>query len=189
MSPFSRPPPGPSCAAAHASRYLLAASTVALRVRTTESSFACGHRNRPRSSRLANRHKPCPSHHSTLITWPNCTSFSIPIAICCGGVSLASATRQAPSHLRPAGACRRQILYIEVRPGLSREIPARMCDAAVCAAISIGSSRVAIGALTELRAVLDTRSVGGSSDGSLTPSTRKGGSDETSSRQSTGARS
>src|SRR5437867_2685963 len=32
----------------------------------------------------------------------------------------------------------RQILYIEVQPGLSREIPAWMCDAAVCATISSG---------------------------------------------------
>src|SRR5205823_6579620 len=58
------------------------------------------------------------------------------------------------------GRAGRQILYIEVRPGLSREIPAWMCDAAVCAAISVGSARIAIDALTELRVVLDTRSAG-----------------------------
>src|SRR6516162_307901 len=87
------------------------------------------------------------------------------------------------------GRAGRQILYIEVRPGLSREIPAWMCDAAACAVISIGSSRVAVDALTELRAILDTRSVRGSSDESSTPSTRKGGSDETSGSQSIGARS
>src|SRR2546429_10019561 len=58
------------------------------------------------------------------------------------------------------GRAGRQILYIEVRLGLSREIPAWMCDAAVCAAITLGSPRIAIDALTELRAVLDTRSAG-----------------------------
>src|SRR5207253_4169857 len=69
------------------------------------------------------------------------------------------------------GRAGRQILYIEVRPGLSREIPAWMCDAAVCAAISVGSARIAIDALTELRVVLDTRSVGRPRGGSLNSST------------------
>src|SRR6516165_11032513 len=58
------------------------------------------------------------------------------------------------------GRAGRQILYIEVRPGLSREIPAWMCDAAVCAAMSSGSPRLAIAALTELRAMLDSHSAG-----------------------------
>ena len=87
------------------------------------------------------------------------------------------------------GRAGRQILYIEVQPGLSREIPAWMCDAAVCAAITMGSPRIAIGALTELRAVLDTRSAGVPADGSLTSSMAKEGSDETSLPQSTGTRS
>ena len=39
-------------------------------VRTTDPSFACCHKNRPRSSRLANRHKPCPSRHRTLSRSP-----------------------------------------------------------------------------------------------------------------------
>jgi hypothetical protein len=56
------------------------------------------------------------------------------------------------------GRAGRQILYIEVQPGLSREIPAWMCDAAACAEVSCGSPRLAIAALTELRAVLDSRS-------------------------------
>ena len=34
------------------------------------------------------------------------TSFSIPIAICRGGVPVASASRSARSRLRPTGACR-----------------------------------------------------------------------------------
>jgi alkanesulfonate monooxygenase SsuD/methylene tetrahydromethanopterin reductase-like flavin-dependent oxidoreductase (luciferase family) len=37
---------------------------------------------------------------------PHFTSFSIPIAICCGGVPLASASWSASSRLRPTGACR-----------------------------------------------------------------------------------
>jgi hypothetical protein len=36
-----------------------------------------------------------------------------------------------------------------IQPGLSREIPAWLCDAAVCAVISVGSARIAIDALTE----------------------------------------
>ena len=83
----------------------------------------------------------------------------------------------------------RQILYIEVQPGLSREIPAWMCDAAVCATISSGPPRVAVAALTELRAVLDFCSTGRQSDRSLTPVMTKGGSNETSLAQSTRSRS
>jgi len=83
----------------------------------------------------------------------------------------------------------RQILYIEVQPGLSREIPAWMCDAAVCATISSGPPRIAVAALTELRAVLDLCSTGRQSDRSLTPVMTKGGSNETSLEQSTRSRS
>jgi hypothetical protein len=83
----------------------------------------------------------------------------------------------------------RQILYIEVQPGLSREIPAWMCDAAVCATISSGPPRIAVAALTELRAVLDLCSTGRQSDRSLTPMMTKGGSNETSLDQSTRSRS
>jgi hypothetical protein len=68
-------------------------------------SSARGHTNRPRSSRLANRHRPSPSHHSSLTRSPHSTSFSIPIAICRGGVSVASAPRSARLRLRPARAC------------------------------------------------------------------------------------
>src|SRR5215469_4806378 len=64
----------------------------------------------------------------------------------------------------------RQILYIEVQPGLSREIPAWMCDAAVCATISSGSPRLVIAVLTELRAMLDNHSADRPADGSLTSS-------------------
>ena len=78
----------------------------------------------------------------------------------------------------------RQILYIEVQPGISREIPAWMCDAAVCATISSGPARIAVAALTELRAVLDFCSTGRQFDRSLTPVMTKGGSNETSCTQS-----
>jgi hypothetical protein len=78
------------------------------------------------------------------------------------------------------GRAGRQILYIEVQPGLSREIPAWMCDAAVCTAMSVGSARIAIDALTELRVVLDTRSAGPPRGGSLNSSTAMESSDETS---------
>ena len=83
----------------------------------------------------------------------------------------------------------RQILYIEVQPGISREIPAWMCDAAVCATISSGPARIAVAALTELRAVLDFCSTGRQFDRSLTPVMTKGGSNETSCAQSTRSRS
>ena len=83
----------------------------------------------------------------------------------------------------------RQILSIEVQPGLSREIPAWMCDAAVCATISSGPPRIAVAALTELRAVLDLCSTGRQSDRSLTPVMTKGGSNETSLDQSSRSRS
>ncbi len=58
------------------------------------------------------------------------------------------------------GRAGRQILYIEVRPGLSREIPVWMCDTAVCAAITAGSAQIAVAGLIELRAVVDSRSAG-----------------------------
>jgi hypothetical protein len=83
------------------------------------------------------------------------------------------------------GRAGRQILYIEVRPGLSREIPAWMCDAVACAAVSSGSPRLAIAALTELRAVLDSHSGEPPSGGSSLSSTVKEDLDETSLPQPT----
>jgi hypothetical protein len=64
-----------------------------------------------------------------------------------------------------------------------------MCDAAVCATISSGPARIAVAALTELRAVLDLCSTGRQSDRSLTPVMTKGGPNETSLAQSTRSRS
>ena len=76
------------------------------------------------------------------------------------------------------GRAGRQILYIEVRPGLSREIPTWMCDAAACAEVTCGSPRLAIAALTELRAVLDSHSGEEPSGGSSMSSTVKEELDE-----------
>src|SRR3954451_9444275 len=87
------------------------------------------------------------------------------------------------------GRAGRQILYIEVRPGLSREIPAWMCDGAACATITSGSAQIALAGLIELRAVLDGHSAGEPAAPSSTSSTAKEGLDETSVPQPTGARS
>src|SRR5512133_1633434 len=86
------------------------------------------------------------------------------------------------------GRAGRQILYIEVRPGLSREIPEGMCDAAACAAITSGNAQVAIDGLIELRAVLDSRTAELASARSSTSCTVKEGPDETSLWQPTDAR-
>ena len=40
------------------------------RVKCTRPDCACGQMNRPRSSRLANRHNPSPAHHSNLMRSP-----------------------------------------------------------------------------------------------------------------------
>jgi hypothetical protein len=82
------------------------------------------------------------------------------------------------------GRAGRQILYIEVRPGLSREIPAWMCDGAACASITSGSAQIAVAGLIELRAVLDSRSAELPADRSSISSTAKEDLDETSVSQS-----
>jgi hypothetical protein len=51
-----------------------------------------------------------------------------------------------------------QILYLQVRADISREVPAWMCDAAACAAMSIGPPQVGVDALNELRSVLTAHS-------------------------------
>src|SRR5690242_19874633 len=86
------------------------------------------------------------------------------------------------------GRAGRQILYIEVRPGLSREVPAWMCDGATCATITSGSAQIALAGLIELRTVLDRCSAGLPADPSSTSSRAKEDRDETSLPQSTGAR-
>src|SRR5579871_1597033 len=86
---------------------------------------------------------------------PHPTSFSIPFAIYCRGISPAPASGRARSGLRAARPGRPPDSVYRGAAGLSRELPAWMGDAAVCAAISTGSARVAIAHLNELRAVLD----------------------------------
>ena len=64
------PTAAPPCAPDAANRCLPAASITALASAQPCHSSACGHTKRPRSSRLANRQSPSPSHHSTLIRSP-----------------------------------------------------------------------------------------------------------------------
>ena len=83
-----------------------------------------------------------------------------------------------------------EVVHVVVPRELSRELPAWMCDAAVCAAMSLGPPQVSITALTELRAVLTARSIELAVGGSLNSSQKKGGSDEATERritQTTGA--
>src|SRR5207248_2460728 len=60
-----------------------------------------------------------------------------------------------------------QIVHLEVRSDVSWEIPVWMCDASICAAMSIGSPQISIEALNELRSTLTNHlSDHGSSDSS-----------------------
>ena len=93
---FNSPSLDATCAPARASQCPPAASTIAP-MSGCRAVLACGQMKRPRSSRLLNRHRPWPSPQSTLISSPNHTSFSIPIATCRGRVSLAPAARRAAS--------------------------------------------------------------------------------------------
>jgi hypothetical protein len=86
------------------------------------------------------------------------------------------------------GRAGRQILYIEVRPGLSREIPEWMCDGAAYTTITSGRDQIAIDSLIELRALLDSRSVGLASGRSSTSTITQEAPDETSPSQPTDAR-
>src|SRR5438046_420850 len=51
-----------------------------------------------------------------------------------------------------------QIVHLEVRADVSWEIPVWMCDASVCAAMSVGPPQISIDALNELRGVLTNHS-------------------------------
>jgi hypothetical protein len=46
------------------------------------------------------------------------------------------------------------VVHLETRNGLSRELPAWMCDEALCAALSRGAAQVTVEAFLELRGVL-----------------------------------
>lgn len=56
--------------------------------------------------------------------------------------------------IRRRGRRGTEVLDVEVRPGVSRELPAWMTDEAACAAMSSGPAQVSVAALNELRAVL-----------------------------------
>ena len=47
-----------------------------------------------------------------------------------------------------------EVLSLEDRPGLTRELPAWMCDAATCLAMTLGPPLVRVDALNELAATL-----------------------------------
>ena len=65
--------------------------------------------------------------------------------------------RQLPV-VRRRGRRGTEVIDVEVRPGVSRELPAWMSDQAACAAMSVGPAQVSVAALNELRAVLTQRS-------------------------------
>ena len=46
------------------------------------------------------------------------------------------------------------MIDVEIREGVSRELPAWMADEGACAAMSLGSPQVSVDALTELRVIL-----------------------------------
>jgi len=85
--------------------------------------------------------------------------------------------RQLPV-VRRRGRRGTEVIDVEVRPGVSRELPAWMSDEAACAVMSLGPAQVSVAALNELRTVLTQRSTPSSllesSDGK-----RKEESDET----------
>ena len=107
---LSRPAPAGQVRTRHAaSRSPPAASTVAPASAPPRPASARGHTNRPRSSRLANRHSPSPSHHNSLIrsprrprkqnTWPE--NGSLPS-------TALRLRRQAVEPLAHVGRARRQ---------------------------------------------------------------------------------
>ena len=65
-----------------------------------------------------------------------------------------------PLHGRRLRVCQRavrggsEVLSLEDRPGLTRELPAWMCDAATCLAMTLGPPLVRVDALSELAATL-----------------------------------
>ena len=61
--------------------------------------------------------------------------------------------RQLPV-VRQRGRRGTAVIDVEVRPGVSRELPAWMSDEATCAAMSLGPAQVSVAALNQLRAVL-----------------------------------
>ena len=48
-----------------------------------------------------------------------------------------------------------EVFLVEDRPGVARELPAWMCDAAACSRLTIGPPLVAVDALIELSSILE----------------------------------
>lgn len=79
---------------------------------------------------------------------------------------------------RRTGRRGKEVIHVEARDGISRELPLWMADAAVCAAMSKGSVQVSIEALIELREVLSAQSHRLPLNASLGPSQQEGNPDE-----------
>ena len=103
MSGFSNQPPS-GVQLRRGARQSIPSSSIenCAAVSATDPSRACGHRNLPRSSRLANRHRPWPSHHSTLIRSPRRPRNTNSAPPC--GSSSASAAPAPPACQSPS-AC------------------------------------------------------------------------------------
>ncbi|MFL9944303.1 hypothetical protein, partial [Paraburkholderia graminis] len=83
--------------------------------------------------------------------------------------------------VRRKGRGATEVIHVEVRNGLSRELPGWMFDKARCETMSLGSPEVALNALMELRDVLACETTLSSDGGSSSSLIRKreGNSDET----------
>ena len=69
--------------------------------------------------------------------------------------------------IRRTGRRGSEVVHVEVRPGLSRELPPWMFDSTICKAMTLGDPQVEVASLNELRAVLDSLSAVGSTGRSL----------------------
>jgi hypothetical protein len=139
----------------------------------TVPSAGDGQMNRPRSSRLAYSDMPIPSCQRILIRSHTSRHSAYRSEVVVVAYPWHPLHGQRVRVYRQQGRSGREILYIEVRPGLSREIPAWMCDNASCAAITSGTAQIAVAGLIELRAVLGRRSAGLPADRSSTSSTAR----------------
>ena len=72
-----------------------------------------------------------------------------------------------------------KVVDVQIRQGVSRELPAWMTDEAACAAMSLGPPRVSVAALIDLRAVLSLSSTTSSLVESSDSNNNNNQSDET----------
>lgn len=75
--------------------------------------------------------------------------------------------------VRRKGRGATEVIHVEVRNGLSRELPGWMFDKARCAVMSAGSPEVTVGALMELRDVLAHETAPSPDGGSSSSLTRE----------------